>query len=215
MAQPPVRPSAPAAHRTLAAHAPKQEPRRARYAGPGGSGTSCHRAAAHGPWTCSSAHPSAAQVGSPRAGHLQEGAARIRERDVHQRGRCRAAPRGHALEALRHRLPAAERLCFPVALSGTLLSRSAGTAHAHAPIHRVPVLVRKQYSSRQSDVYKAVDLADRCELLILSNDRFEFALSLRGGAKEIKFRAQSRESFDRWTSGLARYLSMAQAYYTL
>jgi len=72
-----------------------------------------------------------------------------------------------------------------------------------------------RYSSRQSDVYKSVDLADRCELLILSSDRFEFALSLRGGAKEIRFRAQSRESFERWTSGLSRYLGMAQAYYTL
>jgi len=97
-------------------------------------------------------------------------------------------------------------------LEGTLLKLS-GIVYQQRNVYVSQLHFR--YSSRQSDVYKAVDLADRCELLILSNDRFEFALSLRGGAKEIKFRAQSRESFDRWTSGLARYLSMAQAYYTL
>lgn len=64
-------------------------------------------------------------------------------------------------------------------------------------------------------MYKSIDLADRCELTILSSDRFEFALSIRSGAKEVKFRASSRESFERWTTGLQQYLNMAQTYYTL
>ena len=72
-----------------------------------------------------------------------------------------------------------------------------------------------RYSSRHSERFKSVDLADRCELTIISPDRFEFALLVRGGAKEIKLRAASRQDFERWTSGLKQYLDMAQAYYSL
>lgn len=49
---------------------------------------------------------------------------------------------------------------------------------------------------------------------MVSEDRLEFAIWARSG-KHHTFRATSREQFLSWTTGVPRYVGMAQAYYAL
>ena len=69
-----------------------------------------------------------------------------------------------------------------------------------------------KYASKHGDT-KSIDLVEVDRLVIVSDDRFEFAIYKRSGVHHT-FRAASREQFASWYSGLQSYIAMAQAYYT-
>jgi hypothetical protein len=74
-----------------------------------------------------------------------------------------------------------------------------------------------RYSSRNSDLYKSINLAEgRADLQLISPDRHEFAVVFsRGAQHEKRFRAPDSEAYERWTRGLQQYLQMAQTYYSM
>eukprot|EP00320_Phaeocystis_rex_P020004 CAMPEP_0119070342 /NCGR_PEP_ID=MMETSP1178-20130426/37946_1 /TAXON_ID=33656 /ORGANISM="unid sp, Strain CCMP2000" /LENGTH=155 /DNA_ID=CAMNT_0007052171 /DNA_START=21 /DNA_END=488 /DNA_ORIENTATION=- len=61
---------------------------------------------------------------------------------------------------------------------------------------------------------KTIDLAQIDQIVILSEERREFALCTRNG-RSYTFRAEAEESFEMWTTGLQQFMGMARAYYAL
>ena len=70
-----------------------------------------------------------------------------------------------------------------------------------------------KYSVRSGDP-KTIDLAQIDQIVIHSEDRREFALCTRNG-RSYTFRADTKESFEMWTTGLQQFMGMARAYYAL
>ena len=70
-----------------------------------------------------------------------------------------------------------------------------------------------KYSMRTGD-QKTIDLAQIDRIAIHSEERREFALCTRNG-RSYTFRADTKENFAMWTTGLEQFMGMARAYYAL
>ena len=60
------------------------------------------------------------------------------------------------------------------------------------------------------------DLAEVDRVVIVSEDRLEFAIHMRAqSGKHRTFRCTRKEDYKSWTVGLQQYVGMAQAYYAM
>ena len=74
---------------------------------------------------------------------------------------------------------------------------------------------RFRYLSRHGDS-KSLDLVEVESVAIVSEDRLEFVLHMRGrSGKSRTFRALNKQEFKSWTLGLQQYVRLAQAYYAM
>ena len=74
---------------------------------------------------------------------------------------------------------------------------------------------RFRYLSRHGDS-KSLDLVEVERVAIVSEDRLEFVLHMRGrSGKSRTFRALNKQEFKSWTLGLQQYVRLAQAYYAM